>query len=307
MNGGGGVGPVGYPLGDTSGRQVSRSEATRDAICGGTVGGPPVSSTRLGRRGRARLSDELSARDMAVLTDVGRFRLMTSRQLQVLHFANSATTLTAARITRRVLSRLVECKLLQRMERQVGGLYGGSAAFAYALTTTGQRLLEEHNQQSTRRLREPSRLFVRHRLAITELYSELVEQVRCAPDAALLEVQTEPDCWRRWTRPAGAGEVLRPDLYVALAAQADELRWFVEVDLSSEHRPALARKCWAYQRYLESGREQLDSGVFPQVLWVAPDERRAVEISGVIRSERGLTDGLFAVTTAGAAAERLRQ
>lgn len=301
------AGPVGYPLAAAKAGQRSSPDGLEGALSGGTVGGFAGSARRLGRRGRAALREELSSRDLAVLADVGRFRLLTSRQVELLHFADAATDLTAARITRRVLRRLTELNLLYRLDRQVGGLYGGSAAFAYALTAAGQRLLDEGRPDAPRRLREPSPLFVRHTLAVAELYVRLVAEVRAASDVTLLDVQTEPACWRRWTRADGSAELLRPDLYLALAEGLDELRWFVEVDLTTEHRPALQRKCRAYQRYMESGVEQTRDGVFPQVLWVTPDARRADQIGGVIRRERGLTDGLFAVTTADAAAARLVQ
>jgi hypothetical protein len=299
--------PVGYPLGHANDANTPRSAApaggTRERTVEEFLGG----CTRLGRRGRARLRTELGARDRNVLHDVDRFRLLTSRQLELLHFAGSATPLTAARTARRVLRRLTAAGLLHRLERRVGGTYGGSSAYVYALTHAGSRLLDEGNgsDRPRRRLREPSLPFLRHTLAIAELYVELVVQERLDGDLALLDVQTEPSCWRSWTRLDGDGEVLRPDLYLALGVGEMELRWFVEVDLASEHLPALRRKCRAYQAYYDSGVEQTREGVFPRVLWVAPDERRSAQIERLVEQERGLTPGLFAVATAEVARERL--
>jgi hypothetical protein len=251
------------------------------------------------------LRAELSARDLALLADVGRFRLLTSRQLEALHFADAATPLTAARSARRALRRLMKHGVLHRLERQIGGLYGGSGAFTYALTDSGQRLLDEGQDRPRRRLRQPSLLFVHHTLAVADLYLSLVLAARTAADLELLDVQPEPDCWRRWTRLGGGPEVLRPDLYLALGIGDDELRWFVEVDLATEHLPTLQRKCLAYQRYYDSGVEQVQAGVFPQVLWAVPDARRAAQLKEVIQRDRALTTELFAVTTADAAADRL--
>ncbi len=298
--------PVGYPLGHPSDAQAPRSAAlrgpTRERTVEGFLGG---STHRLGRRGRACLRTELGARDIGVLHDVDRFRLLTSRQLELLQFAGSATPLTAARTARRVLRRLTAAGLLHRLERRVGGTYGGSAAYVYALTDAGARLLDESGERPRRRLREPSLPFLRHTLAIAELYVELVVQERLGGDLVLLDVQTEPNCWRSWTRLDGVSEVLRPDLYLALGVGDDELRWFVEVDLASEHLPTLKRKCRAYQAYYDSGVEQTREGVFPRVLWVAPDERRAAQIERLVEQERGLTPSLFAVATTERALARL--
>ncbi len=299
--------PVGYPLGHPSDAQAPRSAALRGPTRERTVEGFLGGSTRLGRRGWARLRTELGARDIGVLHDVDRFRLLTSRQLELLHFADSATPLTAARTARRVLRRLTAAGLLHRLERRVGGPYGGSSGYVYALTDAGSRLLDEGEggERPRRRLREPSLPFLRHTLAIAELYVELLVQERLRADMALLDVQTEPACWRLWARLDGASEVLRPDLYLALGVGDDELRWFVEVDLASEHLPTLKRKCRAYQAYYDSGVEQMREGVFPRVLWVAPDERRAAQIERLVDQERGLTPGLFVVATTERALARL--
>jgi hypothetical protein len=299
--------PLDYPVGSANEPQPSRSGPPHSPVRDGTVGGVLGSYQRLGRQGRARLRAELSARDLAILADVDRFRLLSARQIETLHFATAATPLTAARTARRALRRLVDWGLLKRLERRVGGLYGGSAAFVYGLTDAGQRLLNAGEERPRRRLREPGLLFVQHTLAIAELAVGLVSLARSTSDLEVLDLQAEPTCWRQWTRPDGGREVLRPDLYLALGAGQDELRWFVEVDLGSEHLPTLRRKCLAYQRYYDSGHEQVREGVFPQVLWAVPDERRRAQLEQLLRRERGLTTGLFAVTTLDAAVERLRQ
>ena len=39
--------------------------------------------------------------------------------------------------------------------------------------------------------------------------------------------------------------------------------------------PSIIAKAKTYVRYWQSGREQAETGIFPFVLWVAPDEARA--------------------------------
>jgi Replication-relaxation len=269
-------------------------------------------SRRLGRRRLAAVREGLSRRDLAVLADIGRFRLLTSRQLETLHFNEAATPLTAARTCRRVLRRLTSLGLLHRLERRIGGLHAGSAAFIYALSDGGQRLLDGGADAPRKRLHEPSLPFVAHTLAIAELYVALVISSRqdsgIGPGIIeLLDVQTEPACWRRWSRGDGSGEVLRPDLSVSLGVGSDELRWFVEVDRGSEHLPTVLRKAATYQRYYDSAVEQTREGVFPRVLWVVPDGRRAQQLAAGLQRERGLTAELFAVSPSDAAVQRLRQ
>ena len=52
-------------------------------------------------------------------------------------------------------------------------------------------------------------------------------------------------------------------------------RYFVEIDCATEHRTPDLGKAKTYLRYWQSGREQAETGIFPFVLWVAPDQRRA--------------------------------
>ena len=78
---------------------------------------------RLSAAGMERLRQQLGPRDWAVLHDVARCRLMTGRQLQLLHFGDGET---AARAARRLLARLTRHGLLARLDRQIGGLRAGS-------------------------------------------------------------------------------------------------------------------------------------------------------------------------------------
>ena len=59
------------------------------------------------------------------------------------------------------------------------------------------------------------------------------------------------------------------------------MSFFVEVDLGTHARPALARKFDVYRRYYASGREQRQRDIFPRVLWLTSTERRRAELVDV--------------------------
>ena len=59
----------------------------------------------------------------------------------------------------------------------------------------------------------------------------------------------------------------------------------VEVDLGSESGRTLARKAAIYREHYQSGREQHDHGVYPRVLWTAPDPQRAAQIEDVLEAQ----------------------
>jgi hypothetical protein len=243
------------------------------------------------------MAEELSERDRSIVRDVGRLRLVTARQLERLHFVvpdQHATALTAARTSRRTLERLVQQRLLVRLERRIGGIRAGSASFIYALGPVGPRVLESTGPRP--RFREPSALFVTHTLAGSELYVQLHEAVRAKELHLFGDIETEPTCWRSLVSMGGR-LLLKPDLFVITGNDEYEYRWFVEMDLGTEHAPAVIRKCRAYEAYYRSGVEQAEHGVFPRVLWVALDDLRAERIRVAITAATDLTDGLFLVTT----------
>lgn len=259
-----------------------------------------MSGQRLGRRGLDLLRDELSGRDLAIVRQVADLKLMSAQQIEAIHFTldEHASAVTAARSARRVLERLVRDRLLVRLERRVGGIRAGSASFVYAIGPVGQRLTAAETPRV--RFREPSATFAIHTLAISQLVVDLTALSRTGR-IDLVGLQPEPICWRTSVGPMAVATVLRPDVFVAIGVGDFEHRWFIEVDLGTEHLPTLLRKCAAYDAYYRTGAEQQDHGVFPRVLWIMHTRDRAERLRDAIERDADLTTALFSVTTAGEA------
>jgi hypothetical protein len=241
---------------------------------------------------RARLSE----RDLAILRQVAGLRLMSARQIQAVHFPDDEhdNEAAATRARQRVLERLTRDRLLTRLERRIGGVRAGSAGFVLALGPVGQRVLAAGGPR--RRTYEPSYRFVDHTLAIAQLLVDLTVAARRGL-VEVLDTQAEPQSWRAFPG-IGGRHCLRPDAFVVLGSGEYELRWFIEVDRSSESMPVVVRKCRLYAEYYQSGREQAaHGGVFPRICWVVPDERRAARLCAAILRDRQLPERLFVVTT----------
>ena len=112
----------------------------------------------------------------------------------------------------------------------------------------------------------------------------------------ILQLQAEPACWRTPTGMAGS-TLLRPDLYVGLGTREYEYRWFIEMDLGTEHLPTLLRKCQAYEAYYRTGHEQHEHGVFPRVLWLMHNAERIERLQAAIDGDIRLTSALFSIVT----------
>lgn len=254
-----------------------------------------ASTPRVSRVRLEHLKSELSGRDLAILGQVAELKLMSGRHIEAVHFPllDHATVEAGARACRRVLARLVRDRLLVRLQRQVGGLRGGSAGFVYGLAELGQRVLNMDGPR--KRFREPSATFVAHTLAISQLVVDLIDR-QATKDLELLQLQPEPRCWRTFTGMRGQS-VLRPDLFVALASGEYEYRWFVEIDLGTETMPRRLIKCAQYQSYFQSGSEQADHGIFPKIVWSMPNKELADALRVRIQRSSSLTTELFMVTT----------
>jgi hypothetical protein len=246
-------------------------------------------------RGVARWRERLSARDLAILRQVGELRLMSARQLEAIHFpeVEHDNAAAAMRARQRVLARLVRDGLLLALDRRIGGMRAGSAGLVLGLGPLGQRVLSLDGPR--RRVHEPGLRFVDHTLAIAQLVVDVQVAARQGR-LELLACEAEPMCWRDFGG-IGGRRVLRPDAFLSLGVGDYELRWFIEVDRASESLPVVVRKCRLYADYYQSGREQAaHGGVFPRVCWMAPDERRAERMRQAIAGDRQLPAQLFVVT-----------
>jgi hypothetical protein len=251
----------------------------------------------------------LTERDRRILADLEQFRALTTRHIQRLRFPAGphglhATVPTATRLANRVLLRLEAHGFIARIERRVGGPVRGSAAITWHLAATGERLLRaRRGDAGRRRYVTPSRSFLAHTLETADVAVALrEEELRGALD--VLELDTEPSCWHPFQGPLGLA-TLKPDLFVVIANAEVEAHVFIEVDRSTEHLPAVIKKCRTYEQYRQSGIEQARSGIFPAVLWITPDEARSRKLRAAIRAEHNLPSDLFTICEATSALDAL--
>jgi Replication-relaxation len=235
------------------------------------------------------LRERMSAREWAVMGDVARLRLVTGAQLERLHF-DRLEGASRAVVRRRVLGRLVQLRVLATLERRIGGVRAGSAGLVYGLDVSGKRLVAAGARP--RRPSVPSVRFVRHVLAVAELYVSLVEQARDG-GLRLDSFKAEPACW--W--PDGRGGVLKPDGYAAVASPEHVDHWWLEVDLATEHLPTLKRKLVAYLEFWSDGQLGPDD-VMPRVLVAVPDAKRYSELVRLIHQLPPEAENLFVVAVA---------
>ncbi|HYM55253.1 MAG TPA: replication-relaxation family protein [Solirubrobacteraceae bacterium] len=244
------------------------------------------------------LAEGMSVRDRQIVEAVARLTLVSGAQLINLFFYDIPNVSTRARRARRVLGRLVEQRVLDRLEqRRRGGEGGGSAAWVYALGPAGRRIVAYWAGEGLPRSRgahEPEPAWAAHTLAVGHLYVQLREAER-GGRAELLAFDAEPTSWRQYTRLGGAAGVLKPDAYIRLGAGEFEDVFFAEVDLGSERRGQLLRQHRAYGEYFRSGVEQTATGVFPAVVWLVPDAQRAALLEDIHRGLPEQVRRLFTV------------
>lgn len=285
--------PLGYPLASSAkcenapnGGDSLRPSPTKDRR----------SSSRLSPRKLASIRDRLSARDLAILAAVARFRVLSGEQLQRLYWPEGSPE-TRARLARHGLARLSAMGVITPLARRVGGVRAGSGGLTFAVGLAGQRLLTSRN--STRRARHPytpGERYLAHTLAVAQIYVELVEAERRGT-GDLLAFDPEPACWRAYLGPFAARLVLKPDAYMKLGVGEYEFSWLVEMDMATEALTTIERKARRHLDYHRSGAARRSHGVSPRVAWIVPDQQRldAIQIAlGRLPAEAGR---LFAVTT----------
>ena len=248
----------------------------------------------------ASLKDRLTNRDCELLIDVEKYRLLTTKQLQRLHFDQvHPTPAASARACSRTLFRLRDLRVLRALTRRIGGARSGSAGFVWYVGPAGERVLKSMDPPITsgrHNHREPSRHFVEHTLAISELAAQTIEAERRG-SLEILVLQTEPISWQKSLSKFGTAQILKPDLRLITVLGEFEYHLFIEADMASEHLPVVLRQCAAYQAFRETGRYQAIHGLFPVVLWVCPTPARAETIRAAVAATAGLDPALFNTCT----------
>lgn len=242
-----------------------------------------------------RKTRQLTDRETAIVAAVGEHRVLTGAQVQRWFFPipPGGSMAGALRRSQRCCHRLVEERVLDTLDRRVGGVRAGSTGFCYVLGTDGQRLI--HPLRRARRTGTLGAAYVDHALATAELHVRLIEAHR---DEQIdgFEVEAEPECWRSFLGVAAQSVAVKPDLFVSTHSGDLERRWFVEVDRSTASLVRVANKCRQYLAYLRSGEEQRIHSVFPKVLWTVPTPRRLEQLTDVVSGLPPPANRLFAVS-----------
>jgi len=246
-----------------------------------------LSSSRL-----AELRFQLSESDWLVLRDVEAMRLVSATDLQALQALRGELHV---RSFRRQLQHLTERRVLERLDRVVGGRRAGSAGYVYVLGRAGQQLLSaESAQTQVRRTWTPRPAWLAHALAASHLYVVL-RQHEAIGQLKVVTFETEPATWRQFSGGAGAQSWLKPDACIVTEQDGYRISRFVEVDCATESPATLRRKLDLYWQYFVSGQEQLSSGVFPSVLWLVPSERRRAVLRSVVGQQEDQAQALHDV------------
>lgn len=241
----------------------------------------------------------LTPRDLAVLEDVWRFRLLTTSQIEILRAADSKEAnrfISRLTLTRR-LKLLFHHRYLRRIARP---LAQGSREPIYVLDGEGARALSRlhgdlHGEVSAR---PPSRLpapaALDHLLSIGQMRLSLqVAQIRS--DYALLEwLAGEKARFRVLLEEAGHRKQavsIVPDGCALVRLNGLRHHAFVEMDRGTEPQRTLAAKGKAYLAYWESGGFARDFnvpvGLGFRVLFVAPTPKRAQTILKAVSTLNG--------------------
>lgn len=210
---------------------------------------------RVGRSHTEWVAERLTKRDWQIVESVNVVRLLTGEQIERLFFADLAPGRSRVASRSRALHRLVAWRVLVPLPRRIGGAGRGSTGLAFALDSTGQRLMRERLLEAgqlprVRRPGAPTQRTVRHILAVSETYVALAESAR-EHGFTLKRFCAEPASW--W--PNGLGGSIKPDAYAVLSNGKISDHWWCEIDLATESLPAVKRQLATYVDFWDRGQE----------------------------------------------------
>ncbi|GAA1819666.1 replication-relaxation family protein [Nesterenkonia flava] len=236
----------------------------------------------------------------------------TTNQLARLTARRYKNLATATRRTPIHLNRLVEHGYLLQMPQVIGGRKRGSGPKIWTATSKGNSAVTGKRKRP--RKTERSAEFIAHTLAVTETRVLLTELAR-QDGLHALELTGEPAAWRDHLGPYGQKVTLKPDLHLYARAREREYYAFLEVDRATENPGRIIRQCWRYDAYYRSGLEQQSVGVFPVVIWICPNAKRADQLLRYLGehtapaakgNDQKLIAEMFLVTTMGDLPDTIR-
>ena len=231
------------------------------------------------------IRSDLTDRDKRILLFMRNLHYMKTDQVRRVFYPleEGKTPLSRTVSASKNLNRLKGLGLISHLEKRAGGIKSGAKGLIWHITEAGARLLYlgTDMQNARKRQLEPSPTFLRHTIAVTETFVQIVEICRDDPVMKLSRIEVEPDCWRDYQK-SGKSISLRPDLYVKTTTGEYFDHIFIEVDLDTESPTAIVEKCRRYLEYYQTGKEQKAYGAFPLVLWIAPDVKRKERMKDAI-------------------------
>lgn len=217
----------------------------------------------------------LNQRHLQILTLIGQFHVLTSKQINslIFHESKSETSCTRAlEFLRRPGHDLV--RVVEQRDTKI--IHGGSGAAVYALTDKGHRLIYRGGKAI--RIYARSRR-TRHTLAVVDDLIGLMQAER----NGTIEIKS----WAFEPSYSLDGVEVKPDLDVLLTRWGEEQRYFIETDLGGESASDLRDKFARYKalkagsgvyREPDGSHTIIEPFPFPEVIFTTEDEYRRDEI-----------------------------
>lgn len=206
-------------------------------------------------------------------------RFLTRSQIEHLYFEPDKH-LHSSVYTQRVLKRLYTKRFLERLERRIGGINGGSKETVYCLDEAGAYLVALLIGCTKKELKWRSReklvtdLFLSHTLSINDFMTKLSFYAKRHPPQRLTTFIHDHDCHLDFFH-LGKRIKLTPDGYGVYFDGAEyEIYFFLEVDLGTMSPEIFRQKIEKYVSYYLSGAWEEECEIFPKVLIVTVGEKR---------------------------------
>ncbi len=251
-----------------SGPPVMPQEPRSRAIQGGPAEGATRADSKASRRrvGRSEVLETrswLTERDRNLCNDVYEYKVLTTAQLQQLHFPHP-------RIANRRLLKLFEHQILDRFRPREGL---GSAPYHYVLGEMGAHVIAGERGLDLKRLRERRRADLklafsprlRHLVQVNGFFTRLIVACRTTESCRVSRWWSEGRCaveCREVVRPDGLGEVVRVERSSS---------FFLELDRGTERGERLPNKMRSY-----AWLARVNPGAADAVLFLFPTPEREI-------------------------------